>query len=355
MGPRKPAPPTRRPTMTDVAQAAGVSQSTVSMVLNRVSGARLAAETRARVLDTAVQLGYQLPRRGPQDAGAGQEAAHPAIIGYLVDEISTSPHPVVSIDGARDAAWQQGCLLHIAVTRNNAEQEAAAVAALLSLPGLVGCIYSTIFTREVQLPPGLLAQPVVLLNCHDAAHSAPAVVPAELAGGHAATEHLIAQGHRRIAFINGEPWMEAAKDRLKGYRRALATADLPLDPTLVRDGDWMSGSGFQHTLQLMALPEPPTALFCANDLMALGALEALKQLGLRVPEDVSVMGYDDQEIARHTHPPLSTVVLPNYEMGQAAVELLLQGRQAGNGRTPRALTKVDGPLVLRQSVAPPRR
>jgi len=346
--------------MTDVAQAAGVSQSTVSMVLNRVSGARLAAETRTRVLDTAVQLGYQLPRRGPQGLPGPQdasEAMHPPIIGYLVDEISTSPHPVVSIDGARDAAWQQGCLLHIAVTRNNAEQEAAAIAALQSLPGLVGTIYSTIFTREVQLPltlkNSLPAQPVVLLNCHDPAHAAPAVVPAEVAGGHAATEHLIAHGHRRIAFINGEPWMEAAKDRLKGYRRALATADLALDPALLRDGDWMSGSGFQHTLHLMALADPPTAIFCANDLMAVGALEALKQLGLRVPEDVSVMGYDDQEIARHTHPPLSTVVLPNYEMGQAAVELLLQGRAPGSAGARRALTKVDGPLVLRASVASP--
>lgn len=338
--------------MTDVAQAAGVSQSTVSMVLNRVSGARLSAETRGRVLDTAAQLGYQLPRRGPQEEA---ETAHPPVIGYLVDEISTSPHPVVSIDGARDAAWQQGCLLHIAVTRNNTEQEAAAVAALQSLPGLVGLVYSTIFTREVQLPASLRAStlPVVLLNCHDPSHTAPAVVPAELAGGHAATEHLVAQGHRRIAFINGEPWMEAAKDRLKGYRRALATADLPLDEALVCDGDWMSGSGFTQTLQLMQQPQPPTAIFCANDLMAVGALEALKQLGLRVPQDVSVMGYDDQEIARHTHPPLSTVVLPNYEMGQAAVELLLQARGAGTQRPRRSLTKVEGPLVLRGSVAPP--
>jgi LacI family transcriptional regulator len=352
---RKPVPGLRRPTMTDVAQAAGVSQSTVSMVLNRVSGARLAAETRARVLDTAVQLGYQLPRRAPEGPGGN---AHQPVIGYLVDEISTSPHPVVSIDGARDAAWQQGCLLHIAVTRNNPEQEAAAVAALKALPGLVGIVYSTIFTREVQLPYSLKNRlqdlPLVLLNCHDAAHSAPAVVPAEVAGGHAATEHLVSQGHRRIAFINGEPWMEAAKDRLKGYRRALATADLPLDPGLVCDGDWMSGSGFDHTLRLMKQPHPPSAIFCANDLMALGALEALKQLGLRVPEDVSVMGYDDQEISRHTHPPLSTVVLPSYEMGQGAVELLLASRGAGAARPRRALTKIDGPLVLRESVAPRR-
>ncbi len=131
-------------------------------------------------------------------------------------------------------------------------------------------------------------------------------------------------GHRRIGYINGEPWQDAARDRLKGYRTALATADLPFAPELVREGDWSSGLGFEQTLSLMREPNPPTAIFCANDLMAIGAIEALKQLGLRVPEDVSVLGYDDQEIARHTHPPLSTVVLPNYELGRWAVETLLQ-------------------------------
>ncbi len=374
---RKPAaPPSRRPTMTDVAQAAGVSQSSVSMVLNNVVGARLSADTRARVLGSAITLGYRLPRReavpfeelaraaATPTSGPGPDKVPPTeprrnVIGYLVDEISTSPHPVVSVDGARDAAWEQGCLLQVAVTRNNPEQEAAAIAALLAHPGLLGIIYSTIFTRRVSLPASLAQRgkqplplvPVVLLNCHDADKHHPAVVPAEVSGGHTATEHLIHQGHRRIGFINGEPWMEAAQDRLKGYRRALATADLPFDPTLVRDGDWMSGSGFECTLQLMGQPQPPTAIFCANDLMALGALEALKQLNLRVPQDVSVMGYDDQEISRHTHPPLSTVVLPNYEMGQTAVELLLAlAQDAQPVNTRRALVKVEGPLVQRASV-----
>lgn len=341
----------RRPTMTDVAKAAGVSQSTVSMVLNQVPGARLSPETRARVLSKALSLGYRLPHREILPA-AGPQVRN--LIGYLVDEISTSPHPVVSIDGARDAAWEQGCLLQVAVTRNNAEQEAAALAMLLAHPALLGIVYSTIFTRTVQVPSALASTPTVLLNCHDADKRWPAVVPGEVAGGHTATEHLIAQGHTRIGFINGEPWMEAAQDRFKGYRRALATADLPFDPALVLDGDWMSGTGFEGTLALMRLERPPTAIFCANDLMALGALEALKQLGLRVPEDVSVMGYDDQEISRHTHPPLTTLVLPNYEMGQAAVELLLKiAPQAPEDRPRRTLTKIDGPLVLRDSVGPP--
>lgn len=359
---KAPALPRRRPTMTDVAKAAGVSQSTVSMVLNNVAGARLSADTRARVLGMAMTLGYRLPRREPGAFGDAPARRH--VVGYLVDEISTSPHPVVSIDGARDAAWEQGCVLQVLVTRNNAEQEAAALEALLANPALLGIVYSTIFTREVQPPEALARVPCVLLNCHDAARAHPAVVPGEVAGGHTATEHLLAQGHTRIGFINGEPWMEAAQDRLKGYRRALATADLPYDAALVQGGDWQSGSGFDGALRLMRLERPPTAIFCANDLMAVGALEALRQLGLRVPDDVSVMGYDDQEISRHTHPPLTTLVLPSYEMGQAAVEQLLRLAADGAGgvngairtdsRARRSLTKIDGPLVLRDSVGPAR-
>jgi LacI family transcriptional regulator len=342
-------PAARRPTMTDVAKAAGVSQSTVSMVLNSVDGARLTAETRARVTAAAAALGYRLPRREPSSEASGLRRN---VIGYLVDEISTSPHPVVSVDGARDAAWEHDCVVTVMVTRNNAEQEAAAIAALQANPALLGVVYSTIFTREVALPEALRTVPTVLLNCHDDTARVPAVVPGEVGGGHAATEFLISQGHARIGFINGEPWMEAAKDRLKGYRRALATADLPFDPALLRDGDWMSGTGFDATLSLMKEPRPPSAIFCANDLMALGALEALKQLGLRVPEDVSVLGYDDQEISRHTHPPLSTVVLPNYEMGRAAVEMLLSVAAGERDASRRWLVKIDCPLVERETVRP---
>lgn len=348
--------------MTDVAQAAGVSQSTVSMVLNNMTGARLSAETRSKVLGVAMELGYRLPRReAPAPAAAipaapGVPGVRRNLIGYLVDEISTSPHPVVSVDGARDAAWTHDCVVSVAVTRGNAEQEAAAIEMLAMHPALLGIVYSTIFTREVALPPALVHRlgtvPVVLLNCHDEQHKLPTIVPGEVGGGHAATEHLIAMGHTRIGFINGEPWMEAAKDRIKGYRRALATADLPFDPALVRDGDWMSGTGFEATRSLMAGPRPPTALFCANDLMALGAMEALAQLGLKVPDDVSVMGYDDQEISRHTHPPLTTMVLPNYEMGRAAVEALLVAADtpAAQRASRRHLIKIDCPLVERQTV-----
>jgi LacI family transcriptional regulator len=335
--------------MTDVAKAAGVSQSTVSMVLNNMPGARLAASTRTKVLSVAVELGYRLSRREKAQPPSPQRRN---LIAYLVDEISTSPHPVVSIDGARDAAWESDCVVTVAVTRSNAEQEAAAIAALKANPALLGFIYSTIFTRKTSVPNALRDVPTVLLNCHDDSLKLPSIVPGEVAGGHSATDHLIGAGHKRIGFINGEPWMEAAQDRFKGYRRALATADLPFDQTLVREGDWMSGTGFECTLSLMNEKRPPTAIFCANDLMALGALEALKQLGKRIPEDVALIGYDDQEISRHTHPPLTTMLLPNYEMGRAAVEALLSlcREGAGAASAKRQIIKIDCPLVERDTV-----
>jgi LacI family transcriptional regulator len=338
----------RRPTMTDIATLTGVSQSTVSLVLNNATGAKFSETTRNKVLKAAHNLGYRLSAREPV-LGSPDERN---LIVYLADEISTSPHPVVNVDGARDAAYASGKMLAVYSTHGNADIEQQVLDTTLSNPHVFGVIYATVYTRKVSLPAALSRVPTVLLNCYTSEGGQSSVVPAEVAGGHLATEYLLNAGHRRIGYINGEPWQDASKDRLKGYRTALATADLPFAPELVRDGDWSSGLGFEHTLSLMHEPNPPSAIFCANDLTALGAIEAIKQLGLRVPEDISILGYDDQEIARHTHPALSTVVLPNYELGRWAVETLLQeeqNRAAGAPVRHRAV-KLDGPLIERASV-----
>ncbi|WP_040049111.1 LacI family DNA-binding transcriptional regulator [Caballeronia concitans] len=345
----------RRPTMTDIAKLTGVSQSTVSLVLNNASGAKFSDATRDKVLKAAQELGYRMtPRESasldPLDALHTQNERN--LIVYLADEISTSPHPVVSIDGARETAFAHGRMLAVYSTHGNAKIEARVLDATLRNRDVCGVIYATVYTRRVTLPAALAKVPTVLLNCYSGEANVSSVVPAEVAGGHTATDYLLAAGHRRIGYINGEPWQDAARERLKGYRTALATADLPFAPELVREGDWSSGTGFEQTLSLMREANPPTAIFCANDLMALGAIEALKQLGLRVPDDVSVVGYDDQEIARHTHPPLSTVVLPNYDLGRWAVETLLQeehNRAAGAPVRHRTV-KLDGPLIERGSV-----
>jgi LacI family transcriptional regulator len=223
-----------------------------------------------------------------------------------------------------------------------------AVLSQMTARPLLGLIYGTIHTQSIAPPPALYRLPAVLLNCYVADRSLPSVVPAEIAGGHTATRRLIRAGHRRIAFINGEELMDASRDRMKGYRQALAAADLPYDPELVRPGNWEPSAGYEQTRLLMQLPNPPTAIFCANDLMAVGCIEALKELRMRVPEDVAVVGYDDREIAQYTHPPLTTLVLPHFEMGSEAVACLVEHATRPLPRP--AQIKIECPLVERKSV-----
>jgi LacI family transcriptional regulator len=333
--------------MTDIAKLAGVSQSTVSLVINHMSGAKVSKVTRDTVLRIARELGYPVERH------AHHEAQSRNLIVYLTDELTTSPHAMQTIDGAKEAAWEHDCLVAVFATRGDPDVEAAVFARMLDHPALLGVIYSTIFTRAVTVPAALDATPTVLLNCHTKCHTRAraSVVPSELLGGYAATMHLIENGHSRIGFINGEHWIEAAAERLKGYRQALSTADIPFDPVLVRAGDWQVAAGYAHALSLLNLAQRPTALFCANDLMAIGALDAARERNLLVPRDLSVVGYDDQDIARYTHPPLTTVLLPNYEMGRWAADSLIA--QVRANQSSRAIIKMECPLVPRDSVAPP--
>jgi LacI family transcriptional regulator len=253
----------------------------------------------------------------------------------------------IALDGVRDRAWEHGLTVSVASTRSDAEMEQAVLKQLHTQP-LLGIIYGTINTRQVELRPEFLRKPTVLLNCYVSERSLPSVVPAEVVGGHTATERLVRAGHRRIGMINGEPWMDASHDRLKGYRQALATADLPFDQNLVRSGNWEPSAGYSETLFLMKLERPPTAIFCANDLMAIGCYEALREIGLYGPKDVAVVGYDDREIAQFMRPPLTTVLLPHFEMGVTAAQCLIDHARRPMSRP--FQVKVEGPLVERHSV-----
>jgi LacI family transcriptional regulator len=271
------------------------------------------------------------------------------VIGLVVDEISTAPRLSSASDGIREKAWEFGLTVSLAVTRGDPEMEELVLTQMLRQP-LVGIIYGTILTRRVEPPPSLRAGPSVLLNCYDAERQLPSVVPGDFLGGRTATERLISAGHLRIGMINGQAGIDASRDRLRGYRQALASHDIPFDPALAQPGNWEPSSGYDGTRVLMALAEPPTAIFCANDMMAVGCYEALKELGLRIPEDVAVIGFDDREIAQFARPPLTTLVLPHYEMGVAAAEYLID-HAAGLPARP-ALIKIECPLVERLSVGP---
>ena len=331
------------PTMMDVAAAAGVSQATVSLVLSGSKLARLSDATRQRVNDAAERLNYKFVRRSQKSAPAGRST-----ILFIADEVSTDPWMSLAFEGARDRALNLGTNVLMAVSHADADIEADLLASV-GKQDLVGVIYGTILTRQVHLPEAFEGHNTVLVNCYAEQGVLPSVIPADLLGGRVATEHLISIGRRRIALINGQQGLDNPRDRLKGYRQALTSHDIPFDPALVRPGNWEPSAGYAMTMELMALDNPPDAIFCANDLMAVGCYDALRKLGLSVPDDVAVVGFDDREIARSMHPPLTTLVLPQYEMGRVAAEMLLDRANGLNVKGTRV--KVECELVARASTA----
>lgn len=337
--------PTKRlPTMLDVAKLAGVSQTTVSFVMNDVATVNIPDETKQRVWDAVRTLGY---RRNSLAQALRTKRTH--FIGFITDEIASTPFAVNTIKGAQDAAWANRKLLMIVNTGDNASIKAAAVELMLERQ-VEGVIYASWFHRQVDPPATLYEVPSVLVDGFSADRSLPSVVPDEVAGGRHATQVLLNKGHRRIGFINVGSRIPAAVGRLEGYRQALEGAGIPFDPELVRRGNGYQDSGYAKTIELMSLPERPSALFCGTDRMAMGAYDALRDLKLAVPRDVAVMGFDNQElIAAYLRPPLSTMALPHYEMGQWAVQYLVE-----HGHDPDGLVPVQQmlacPLIERESV-----
>lgn len=333
----------KRPTMTDIARMSNCSQSTVSVVLNNTPGIKISRDTRDRVVKAARQLGY-----GAAKSRRSMAPSH-SQIAIVFDRIATSPEAVISIDGAHEAASEAGHVLGVYQTLSDPDIEDRTIDALIS-NDIEAIIFATIMTRKVIVPKKLygLGIPIILLNCYTDDHHFASVLPGEVAGGHTATNILVNAGHRRIGLITGEMWMDAAKDRLRGYRDSLATADIPFDPLLVKEGNWQTSAGYERTLELLDQPKPPTAIFCSNDRMAIGAYEAAKELGLRIPTDISIIGYDDEEIARHLTPQLSTLVLPHREMGRWAVEKAFSGTVDNKTRFP--ITKLECPYIGRDSI-----
>lgn len=327
-----------RVTMKDVAVRAGVSQSTVSFVLNGMEDMRIGAETRRRVLDAVAELGYR-----PRSAGRPPKSLVQRVIGVMMDEIATSPFAAISIEGVQEEARKNDTIVEFVMTGGDTDYEAA-VLRKWAADGVHGVVYGSILTRKAVLPSALNRHRAVLMNCYDEDGRFASIVPAERRGGEAATSALLREGHRRIAFITGESWMDASRQREEGFMRAMQTAGVDIDPALVVEGNFLPSGGRAGTLALMRGPTRPDAIFCANDLMAVGCYEALKELGERPGETMAVMGYDDQEIAQHLSPALSTVLLPHREMGQWSANVLLQDAAV----FPEHI-RLECPVVLRAS------
>ncbi len=329
--------------MKDVAHLAGVSQTTVSFVINETPNGGIPDETRQRVLEAISQLGYR-----PNAMAQGLRRQRTNTIGLIADEIATTPYAGQIIEGAQDAAWEHKRILLVVNTKGNYFIEKMAIEMLLERK-VDGIIYATMYHRPVAPPQALREVPTVLLDCFVEGHTYPSVVPDEVGGGRAATEFLLNKGHRRIGFINNPHVIPATAGRLQGYREALAAFGVPYDEALVCTDKAESEGGYDGTMELMQLSEPPTAIFCFNDRTAMGAYDALRKLGKSIPEDVAVIGFDNQEvIAAHLYPPLTTMQLPHYAMGEWAVQHLSALLEGANYSEP-VQHRIQCPLVERQS------
>ena len=335
----------KRPSMQDVADLAGVSTTTVSFVINDVPDTNISAETRERVQKAVRELGYR-----PNVMARTLRSNRSHAIGFISDEVATTPYAGQMIQGAQDAAWANEMILLLANTTRDPEMEQAAIDLMLDYQ-VDGIVYAAMYHRPVNPPDALFEVPVVLLDCYCENHSVSSVIPDEVQGGREATEVLLKKGHRRIGFINNENPIPATLGRLRGYKEALSAYDVPYDESLVCSGESVSQGGYQCALELMRLPDPPTALFCFNDRMAMGAYDALRKLGLSIPEDVAVMGFDDQEIiAAHLYPPLSTMGLPHREMGEWAVSHLTDLINSAEESQDPIQQRISCPYVERSSI-----
>jgi len=332
----------RAPNIRAVAASLGVSASTVSRALTRPD--LLNERTRKRVLEGIERLGFR-PNLIARDLSRGETRI------VLVVVPSLSNFFMEIFRGGERAAAELGYTLLLGHSQGDAEREQAFFDQVASRRAdgiilLTGTLPSQMRSPNVPLPPLVLAAEYM----RD--FKAPTVRIDHAGGAEEAVRHLIHLGHKRIAHIAGPDHVATATDRLNGYRKALRAAKIPVDESLIQRGNFTIASGHNMMQVLMTQKRAPTAVFAANDDMAVGAMRAVKRLGLRVPEDISVIGFDDQEIAEFQDPPLTTVHIPRFDIGYRSMLMLeTQIRSAGPAETITVPTR----LVIRSSSTAPAR
>jgi DNA-binding LacI/PurR family transcriptional regulator len=326
----------------DIARELGVSLATVSRAL--ADSPDISVETKERVWATAEALNYL-----PNLMARSLRSKRSRVIGVVVQEVA-SEFGAQAIRGINDELSRCGYQMLLSSGSTSPEQERIAVSMLLerSVDGLIvaDVLHHVVEALPVELENARL--PVVFVNRRSrAATSASFVGPDDVFGGYLATEHLIGHGHRRIAHLAGPaPW-QASWDRLDGFRRALTDYGLELDQELLAWGDWTIESGYRAMLSLLDRPEPPTAIFVANDVMAAGAIDAAVERGLKLPDDLALVGFDAREMSRYLRPGLTTVTRPTVDIGRTAATLLVE--QVMKLRAGPATVSVRGRLVYRDS------
>lgn len=327
-------------TIVQLAQLTGVSVPTVSKVVNGRS--EVAPETRARVESAIQEHGYRLRRK----------RAAPAPLLELVFHELEGPYAMELIKGVERVAREHrlGVVLSQLQGRHTPGEgwiedvlRRRPTGVIASFSGPDAAQHDKLRTRQIPL---VLVDPTGELG-----HRVPSVGASNWTGGLSATRHLIELGHRRIAIITGPPHALSSRARLDGYRAAMDTAGVPVDPGLVRVGDFQVADGLHHTRELLDLPDPPTAIFACNDGQAVGVYQAADEAGRRIPHDLSVVGFDDLLPAPWMIPPLTTIRQPLIEMAAAAATMAVS--LARDECLPNERLELSTSLVLRGSTAPP--
>jgi LacI family transcriptional regulator len=302
--------------MRDVAERACVSVTTVSHVINETRP--VSGELRERVLTAMGELGYQ-PNRLARSLRRGETHT----IGMIVPD-SVNPFFAEVARGVEDTSFEEGYSVILCNSDGDLDKELFYTDVLTEkqVDGIlfVAAGVSTEHIRSLQTHH----MPLVVVDREIPGVAVDSVLTDNARGGWLATRHLLDLGHRRIGCIMGPSDVTPSAERVVGYRQALEEADVPVDESLVLKGDFQYQSGYQAARALLSMDGPPTAIFACNDLMAIGAISAIVEMDRRVPEDLSVVGFDDVHLASFANPPLTTIVQPKYEMGALAATMLLE-------------------------------
>ncbi|MGW5161314.1 LacI family DNA-binding transcriptional regulator [Nonomuraea wenchangensis] len=330
-------------TLAQLAELAGVSTATVSKVVN--GRAEVSPETRAAVEALIRRHGYRRQRRRPA----------PAAVVEVVFHALEGDYPVEIIKGVEEVAREHRLTVAVSELHRSDPAEQDWLEGVLRRPTGVGVI--AVFSSLDETQRERLARreiPLVLLDpADDPGRGIPSVSAGNWNGGLAATRHLLELGHRRIGVITGPGYALSGRARLDGYRTALDMAGVPADPDLVACGSFLIEGGLAAAQRLLRLPDPPTAIFATNDGQAIGVYHAAHRLGLRIPDDLSVVGFDDLPSVRWALPPLTTIRQPLTAMAEAATTMLLA---LGHGEPlPQSRIELATELVVRESTAAPRR
>jgi LacI family transcriptional regulator len=325
--------------ITDVARAAGFSIATVSRVLNGTDYP-LAEDTRLKVLEVAKQLGYR-----PNLIARSLRMEQTHTVGIIVENI-LSPFIPSIIRGIHDRLKEFDYLSIVLNSDSNLAVEADAIERL-GMRQIDGIIFVESHMRSSVEVSALINKPHLFVHRLFNSLGVNSIVPDDRYGARLAVKHLVELGHRRIAFINGPEGWDATANRLAGYGDELLACGIEFDTSLVHQGDWQVQSGYLLAQQLLALPQRPTAVFAANDLMALGVIYAAQEVGLNVPTDLALVGYDDRDFTGFMRPALTTIQMPCEKMGQVAADSLL--RLIKGDMEVIKPTLVQGALVVRQS------